>query len=122
MAHHAHDANDGHHHGPEGDTLTYHPTAKQYVVIGLILTAITVVEVWAYYIPAWVAHWSFVPSLLIMAAAKFAVVVMLYMHLKFDHKLFRALFIGPLIIAGLTMLALMFLFGVFSSRTGALVQ
>ena len=36
---------------------------------------------------------------------------MFYMHLKYDHKLFRALFIGPLIIAVITLIALMFLFG-----------
>ena len=41
----------------------------------------------------------FVPTLLIMSALKFAIVVLFYMHLKYDHKLFRALFTGPLIIA-----------------------
>ena len=34
-----------------------------------------------------------------VGAMKFAIVVMFYMHLKYDHKLFRALFTGPLIIA-----------------------
>jgi cytochrome c oxidase subunit IV len=32
------------------------------------------------------------------------------MHLKFDHKIFKALFSGPLIIAGATVVALLFLF------------
>jgi cytochrome c oxidase subunit 4 len=36
------------------------------------------------------------------------------MHLKYDHKLFRALFTGPLIIAVVTLLALLFLFFKFS--------
>jgi cytochrome c oxidase subunit 4 len=36
---------------------------------------------------------------------------MFYMHLKYDHRLFRVLFTGPLLIAALTLLALMFLFG-----------
>jgi cytochrome c oxidase subunit 4 len=40
------------------------------------------------------------------------------MHLKYDHKLFRALFIGPLIIAGLTMIVLLFLFGHLSLTAG----
>jgi cytochrome c oxidase subunit 4 len=51
-----------------------------------------------------------------MSAAKFAIVVAFYMHLKYDHKLFRALFIGPLIIAISTVIALLFLFGKFSGR------
>jgi cytochrome c oxidase subunit IV len=87
-----------------------HPTWKQYKWVALILTLITVVEVWAYYIPSFVASPVFVPALLIMSAVKFAIVVLFYMHLKYDHKLFKALFTGPLIIAILTLIALMFLF------------
>ena len=56
----------------------------------------------------------FVPVLLIMSAVKFAIVVLFYMHLKYDHKLFRALFTGPLIIAMSTLVALLFLFGKFA--------
>ena len=88
-----------------------HPTWKQYKWVALILTLITIVEVWAYYIPSFVNSAAFVPALLIMSAVKFWIVVMFYMHLKYDHKLFRALFTGPLIIAAGTLLALLFLFG-----------
>jgi cytochrome c oxidase subunit 4 len=93
-----------------------HPSAATYIKVGVILTLITVVEVWAYYVPAFVASRAFVPSLLIMSAAKFAIVVMFYMHLKYDHKLFRALFTGPLAIAFVTILALLLLFGQIGSR------
>jgi cytochrome c oxidase subunit IV len=41
---------------------------------------------------------------------------MFYMHLKYDHKLFRALFAGPLIIAALTIISLLFLFGQLAIR------
>ena len=88
-----------------------HPTWKQYKWVALILTLITVFEVWAYYIPSLVASAVFVPLLLIMSAVKFIIVVMFYMHLKYDHKLFRALFTGPLIIAIITMIVLLLLFG-----------
>jgi cytochrome c oxidase subunit 4 len=88
-----------------------HPTWKQYKWVALILTVITVIEVWVYYIPSFVESRLFIPSLLIMSAVKFAIVVMYYMHLKYDHKLFRALFTGPLIIAILTLIVLLFLFG-----------
>jgi cytochrome c oxidase subunit 4 len=36
---------------------------------------------------------------------------MFYMHLKYDHRLFRVLFTGPLLIAGVILISLMFLFG-----------
>src|SRR5438552_12768254 len=76
-----------------------HPTWREYKWVALILTVITVFEVWAYYVPSFVASPFFVPILLIMSAAKFAIVVLFYMHLKYDHKLFKALFTGPLMIA-----------------------
>jgi cytochrome c oxidase subunit 4 len=56
--------------------------------------------------------------LLILSALKFGIVVAFYMHLKYDHKLFRALFTGPLLIAALTGLALLFLFGQLVARFG----
>lgn len=95
-----------------------HPTWHTYKWVALILTVITIVEVWVYYIPAFVASRLFVPALLIMSAVKFVIVVMFYMHLKYDHKLFRALFTGPLIIAVTTIVALMFLFAKLVIRTG----
>jgi cytochrome c oxidase subunit 4 len=97
-----------------------HPTWSTYWKVALILTLITVVEVWIYYIPAFVASRLFVPSLLIMSAVKFVTVILFYMHLRYDHKLFRALFTGPLIIAMFTIVGLLFLFGKLSVRVGAL--
>src|SRR5690348_5419388 len=96
-----------------------HPTWKQYKWVALILTLITVVEVWVYYIPSFVASKVFVPALLIMSAVKFAIVVLFYMHLKYDARLFRALFTGPLIIAVVTLISLMFLFGHLAVRLGS---
>jgi cytochrome c oxidase subunit IV len=97
-------------HTPGGEEHV-HPTWSTYWKVALILTLITVGEVWAYYIPSFVAGRGFVPTLLALSALKFAIVVMFYMHLKYDHKLFRVLFTGPLFIAALTLLALLFLFG-----------
>ena len=96
-----------------------HPTWKQYKWVALILLVITVIEVWVYYIPSFVASKLFVPALLIMSAVKFAIVVLFYMHLKYDARLFRALFTGPLIIAVLTLISLMFLFGHLAVRIGS---
>ena len=86
-----------------------HPTWKQYKWVALILGVITAFEVWVYYTPFRESPY-FAPVLLILSATKFAVVVMFYMHLKYDHKIFRALFTGPLIIAMSTLAALLFLF------------
>ena len=96
-----------------------HPTWKQYKWVALILTLITMVEVWIYYIPSFVATKLFVQSLLIMSAVMFAIVVLFYMHLKYDSRLFRALFTGPLIVAVVTLISLLFLFGHLAVRLGS---
>lgn len=95
-----------------------HPTWSVYWKVAVILTLITMGEVWIYYIPSFVASHLFVPTLLILSAIKFAIVVMFYMHLRYDHRLFRALFTGPLIIAMTTIVALLFLFGHLAIHAG----
>ena len=48
----------------------------------------------------------FIPLLLLLSAVKFALVAMYYMHLKNDSKLFSGVFVFPLIIATIVILAL----------------
>jgi cytochrome c oxidase subunit 4 len=92
-----------------------HPTWREYKWVALVLGLITVVEVWVYYTPFKESS-LFAPVLLVMSAVKFGIVVLFYMHLKYDHKLFKALFTGPLIIAMSTLVALLFLFGKFAGK------
>ncbi|MGH7663766.1 MAG: cytochrome C oxidase subunit IV family protein [Gemmatimonadaceae bacterium] len=105
------------HHGVSGEEHA-HPTWSTYWKVALILTVITAAEVSAYYIPAWESSRVYVPSMLLMSAVKFAIVVLFYMHLRYDHKLFRALFSGPLIIAVIAIVSLLFLFGQVAVRMG----
>ena len=86
-----------------------HPGAKEYLGIAVILTVLTAVEVAVFYIPA--MRPMIVPTLLTLSALKFALVAMFYMHLKFDHRLFSWLFVVPMIIAALVIIALLRLFG-----------
>jgi cytochrome c oxidase subunit 4 len=67
-----------------------HPGPSEYVVIGLILAMLTAVEVALYYID--LSQGVLVPTLLILSAAKFAFVVLWFMHLKFDSPLLSRLF------------------------------
>jgi hypothetical protein len=55
----------------------------------------------------------------VLSAIKFALVVMFYMHLKFDNKFFSLLFGGPLLLGFLVVVSLLFLFyGGIRLRTG----
>jgi cytochrome c oxidase subunit 4 len=119
----AHDTSHDHHASADHAALGSkhgHPTWATYLKVAFVLTLITAVEVWVYYIPTFVASRAFVPSLLIMSAIKFVTVVLFYMHLRYDHKLFKVLFAGPLLIAALTILGLMLLFGKLTFGVGAL--
>lgn len=80
---------------------------KFYTVVGVILTIITAVEVAIFYVPA--LESILVPTLLILSAAKFAIVVMFYMHLKSDHNLFSFMFLAGLLLAVVAVSALMLL-------------
>ena len=85
-----------------------HPTALRYVQIALILSVLTLIEVWVYYQRE--LSRFLIPVLLGLSAMKFALVVLFYMHLKFDNRLFSALFTLGMTIAGCIIIALIFLF------------
>lgn len=93
-----------------------HPSTGLYVQIAVILFALTALEVLAYEMahrPAMPLHElmaaTLVPVLIVLSAGKFALVAMFYMHLKGDGKLLTSLFIFPLIIATVIILALIIL-------------
>ena len=89
-----------------------HPTTSTYLAIAGVLTVITVVEIGIFYVPAFQAFLA--PVLIALSAAKFSLVVMFYMHLKMDHRIFALIFSLPLLIAAAVVIALLFLYGVFA--------
>jgi len=94
-----------------------HPTAALYFKVGLVLFVLTALEVGLYEITygdhtgalAPTIKPFFVPMLLLLSAAKFALVAMFYMHLKQDHKAFTGVFVFPLMIAAFIVVALIVL-------------
>ena len=87
-----------------------HPptTIRQYVLIGAILTVITLIELWLSY--SGLPHGPLIAALLIFSAIKFAIVVALFMHLRFDSPLFTRMFLFGLVLAGALLIALLGLF------------
>jgi cytochrome c oxidase subunit IV len=68
-----------------------HPGPMEYAQIGGILAVLTAIEVGLYYIE--LSQTLLVATLLVFSAAKFTLVVLWFMHLKFDHPLFSTMFI-----------------------------
>ena len=85
-----------------------HPSDGQYIVIALILAAITAAEVSTYYIDFFGDHFAFLLiALLPMMIVKFGIVAAFFMHLRFDDKLLRRIFVGGILLAtGVYMIAL----------------
>ena len=93
---------------------------EKYWKVAIILTIITAVEVAIFYIPPVHVLVFVPPHAASLSALKFAIVAMFYMHLKYDHKPFRSLFTGPLMIAILTLIGLLFLFSKLAIKIGIL--
>jgi len=89
-----------------------HASLKTYIQVALVLGIITAVEVATLYVPGIPKH-LLVASLLAMSVVKFVLVVGFFMHLKYDGSIMRAMFIGPLVLAILIILAIMALFGAY---------
>lgn len=90
-----------------------HPTNRFYLMVGAALIGLTVLEVLGY---LGEENGTLGPGMattiiLVLSAVKFLLVVALYMHLKFDHKLFTGLFVFPALLATLVIGGMILLFG-----------
>ncbi len=87
-----------------------HPRPRDYWLIALILGVITAGEVTVTYLDFLDA--AVAPLLLVMAAAKFAIVVGWFMHLRFETPLYRRLFLLGIVAAPILFGAVLLTFGV----------
>ena len=93
-----------------------HPTFKQYVLVAIILFAITIVEFLIIWPVNRIEAFS-TPILIILSIIKFAIVISFYMHLKFDNKLLTWIFLGGLALGTAVTFSLLFLFSAVSGAT-----
>lgn len=98
-------------HAPAGAHGAGHPSPKEYVRIGVILFVLTALEISASY--AGVSGGILIPTLFILAIVKFALVVLWFMHLKFDDRRFARFFVMGLAGASILYLIVLISFKVF---------
>ncbi len=87
------------------------PGTGTYVVIAILLAVLTGLEVTVSYSRP--LQPVLMPVLIILAAAKFSLIAMFYMHLKFDQWPFSVIFLFQLFIAGGVILSTVLLLAVF---------
>ena len=88
-----------------------HASTATYLKVAAILSVVTALEYGALFIRRLTP--ILVPLLLTMSAAKFALVVLFFMHLRYDARALWVVFISALVIATGLGIALMTLSGEF---------
>ena len=86
---------------------------KQYVIIALVLAALTVVEVLTYAIPeafGGKSSTTLIIALMALMAIKFWTVAWFFMHLKFDRRLLTVVFYTGVALAVAVYIAILTIF------------
>jgi cytochrome c oxidase subunit IV len=76
-----------------------HPGPEIYIRVGIALAVITALEVAVVYVD--LVAGVFIGVLLAMSALKFVLVVLWFMHLRFDNRIFSTFFWGGLALAAM---------------------
>jgi cytochrome c oxidase subunit 4 len=98
--------------GHDAEHAHAHPSDLQYVMIAVFLAVVTGAEVGLYYING-LDFLVLAGLLLVLMVVKFATVAAFFMHLRFDSKLFRRVFITGIVLATTVYLILLSSFHVF---------
>jgi len=93
----------------EEPELALHPGPREYIRVAVILAIATGFEVGLYYLK--IPHTLFVVLLLLFAFIKFSLVVLWFMHLRFDSVIFRRVFLMGIMLALTVYLIVLFIFG-----------
>lgn len=98
----------------------HHPTDTTYWKVGLALGLVTALEVGTYFITddpySHDLKWLLIGGLLTLMVIKFVTIVAYFMHVRFDHKLFRNVFVGGLVVAVAVYLVTLATFQYFDDR------
>ena len=81
------------HAGGHAPDEAHHPSSGLSLVIAVILTVLTVMEIGVYYVSF--LQSLLVPLLLILSFFKFYLVAGDYMHLRFDSRVYSVFFFFP---------------------------
>jgi cytochrome c oxidase subunit 4 len=92
-----------------------HPSDLQYVWVAIFLAVVTGAEVAMSYID--VSNAIYIPILMVMMVVKFSVVVLWFMHLRFDSRLFRRMFVSGIVLAAAVYLAFLLSMQYFGDDT-----
>jgi len=88
-----HDTHVEHH-----EAHTEHST-RFYWLVGIVLAIVTAIEVAIFLVQDWFSHELFLATLIVLMIAKGVGVVLYFMHLKGDFKVFQFMIVVPFLLA-----------------------
>ncbi len=98
-------------------------SVSTYILVAVVLAVITYIEfAIVEYEIAWLSSGAILFWLFALSIIKFLLVIMFFMHLREDDRLFSGLFTSGLVIAGGTVTALLLVFSAFNVTTTATAQ
>ena len=97
-------------HGPAHAEKT-HPSQWIYIRVAVILAVVTAIEVALFYLG--LPDAALTSALFFLSILKFALVVLYFMHLRFDARIFRRLFMIGLALAPIVYIIVLTSFGLF---------
>jgi cytochrome c oxidase subunit 4 len=87
-----------------------HPGPREYVMIAVVLALVTGLEVALFYMD-FLPSSAVVTALLLLMTIKFALVILWFMHLRFDPPVFKRLFVTGVALALSVFLIVLLTFG-----------
>lgn len=87
-----------------------HPGPRTYIGVAIWLSVVTAVEVALYYLE--LPDGLLIGLLMFFSIIKFALVVLYFMHLKFDARIFRRLMITGIVLAATVYIIVLLTFGI----------
>jgi|GEM_PF-739217 len=109
-AEHAAYVGDNDHTAPADDHVAHHPKDTLYLKVAVVLAVLTALETSTYWVDLGAAH---TPVLLVMMVIKFVLVLLYFMHLKFDSKVCGAMFYAGMALTLMVYLGTLLTFRVF---------
>jgi cytochrome c oxidase subunit 4 len=88
-----------------------HPGPRTYVNVALVLGVVTAIEIAIYYLN--MPDGLLIGLLLFFSIMKFTLVVLYFMHLKFDAIIFRRLLVTGIVLATTVYIIVLLTFGLF---------
>jgi cytochrome c oxidase subunit 4 len=99
----------------EGHEYAHGPTDRQYVIVAIVLSLLTGIEVFTYFRSVYNFGRTLMPLLILLMGIKFYLIAAYFMHLRYDKAVLRRFFLVGIVLAGVVYMIALMTFKLFAS-------